>query len=465
MEWWQQFWIKGIDVQFGLKMGEVLQSRRWLLDIISSIINVRQPNGESKTSQSDANQSVETSSEIVEIWAKPLRLLITSSLFVVPEKLSKKCKIHELKQILELAEIEDEQLADINNQIQNIINVNRNAYLKYAFEFAKEWAVQKGVQLRNPFEDVAQDVWNRLLNLDFSNHQYKKILEPLLSQCGFNMMIDSANGAVLNDILNLIEDRKIDDDWMPALVELLISFFTDDSQKTRSLVLSCFKQINQDLNRKSIEVIAGAIDPAKDASLEVEDDDVEDGEDSDEENGDGENGDEKMDDDSDEDDESEDDSEDEGIDTAADNDADMEELKRKLAAAMGEKDPTDDREEESDEDEDDDFTDEQMFAMDNAISGAFKSMGKGKKKADQKIELQKRNFKLRVLDLVEIFMKRNSKSPHQFLFVKPLLKCARAKTESPLSQKAGKMVSKVMPSEKVRILSLPLVTQLFMNLF
>ena len=162
-----------------------------------------------------------------------------------------------------------------------------------------------------------------------------------------------------------------------------------------------------------------------------------------------------MDDDSDEDeDESEDDSEDEGIDTAADNDAEMEELKRKLAIAMGEKDPNDDREDESGSDEDDDdFSDEQMFAMDNAISGAFKSMGKGKKKADQKIELQKRNFKLRVLDLVEIFMKRNSKSPNQFLFVKPLLKCARAKTESPLSQKAGKMVSKVMPSEKVRIFS------------
>ena len=154
MEWWQQFWIKGIDTQFGLKMGEVLQSRRWLLDIISSIINVRQPNGESKTNQSETETS--TSTEIVEIWAKPLRLLITSSLFVVPEKLSKKCKIQELKQILELAEIEDEQLSDINNQIQNLINVNRNAYLKYAFEFAKECALQKGVQLRNPFEDVAQ---------------------------------------------------------------------------------------------------------------------------------------------------------------------------------------------------------------------------------------------------------------------------------------------------------------------
>ena len=216
-------------------------------------------------------------------------------------------------------------------------------------------------------------------------------------------------------------------------------------------------KLAQDLNRKSIEVIAGAIDPAKDASLEVEDDDVEDGDDSDEENGDGENGDEKMDDDSDEDDESEDDSEDEGIDTAADNDAEMEELKRKLAIAMGEKDPNDDREDESSDEDEDDFTDEQMFAMDNAISGAFKSMGKGKKKADQKIELQKRNFKLRVLDLVEIFMKRNSKSPNQFLFVKPLLKCARAKTESPLSQKAGKMVSKVMPSEKVMIMSQNLI--------
>ena len=138
-------------------MGEVLQSRKWLLDIISSIINVRQPNGESKTNQSESsNETNSTSTEIIEIWAKPLRLLIASSLFVVPEKLSKKCKIQELKQILELAEIEEEQLSDINNHIQNIINVNRNAYLKYAFDFAKECALQKGVQLRNPFEDVAQ---------------------------------------------------------------------------------------------------------------------------------------------------------------------------------------------------------------------------------------------------------------------------------------------------------------------
>ena len=32
-------------------------------------------------------------------------------------------------------------------------------------------------------------------------------------------------------------------------------------------------------------------------------------------------------------------------------------------------------------------------------------------------------------------MKRNSKSPDQFLFVKPLLKCAKSKNESLLSKK------------------------------
>ena len=95
------------------------------------------------------------------------------------------------------------------------------------------------------------------------------------------------------------------------------------------------------------------------------------------------------------------------------------------------------------------MTDEQMFAMDHAIASAFKSMGKAQREEKAKIETQKMNFKLRLLDVVELYMKRNSKSPDQFLFVKPLLKCAKSKNESLLSKKAGRIVSKVIPGEKV----------------
>ena len=124
-------------------------------------------------------------------------------------------------------------------------------------------------------------------------------------------------------------------------------------------------------------------------------------------------------------------------------DAAIEELKKKLSIAMGE---NSEKEEDS---EDDDMTDEQMFAMDNAIAGAFKSMGKAQRQEKAKIETQKMNFKLRLLDVIEIYMKRNSTSPDQFIFVKPLLKLAKSKTENNLSGKAGRMVSKVMPGEKV----------------
>ena len=104
---------------------------------------------------------------------------------------------------------------------------------------------------------------------------------------------------------------------MPALVELLISLFVDENHKTRTLVLGCFRQISKDLNTASVQVIADAIDPEKDALLttEEDEDDGVDSEDNEDEDDDREN--EKMDSDS-----EESESDDEGIDTAPDTDLD-----------------------------------------------------------------------------------------------------------------------------------------------
>jgi len=223
----------------------------------------------------------------------------------------------------------------VHNCIQNLININRRVYLKYAFDFAKECHEQKGVALVVPFEPVAADVWARhgALSDAIDGHTYARILAPLVAQCGFNMLVDSsANATVLNDILNLVEDRnEKDDDWMPALVELLISFLVDDSRKTRELVLGCFKQISQKLDGASIQIIADAVDPDKDAVLGVEEhEDVDDGVDSDD------NDDRQQEEDSEsEEEDEEDESEDEGIGATTETDADLEELKKKTCNRNG----------------------------------------------------------------------------------------------------------------------------------
>merc|ERR1711935_749560 len=179
---------------------------------------------------------------------RPLRTLIVSVLFAKPVKVSKKCEIDELKQAAgEMATpIDDEQLGDVQHAIQNVINVDRSVYLPLAFSFGKECLTQKHVELRQPFQRVAEDIWARLDGLkdQIKAHPYAHVLEPLIAQCGFNMMANAeAHAAVLNDLLNLVEDKKSSDpDWMPALVELLVSLFVDESHKTRTLVLGCFRQ-------------------------------------------------------------------------------------------------------------------------------------------------------------------------------------------------------------------------------
>lgn len=103
---------------------------------------------------------------------------------------------------------------------------------------------------------------------------------------------------------------------MPALVELLISLFVDENHKTRTLVLGCFRQISKNLNTASVQVIADAIDPEKDALLTTEEDE-DDGVDSDDDQDEDDRENEKMDSDS-----EESESDDEGIDTAPDTDLD-----------------------------------------------------------------------------------------------------------------------------------------------
>ena len=163
LDWWCQFWVSGSDATFDLKIGEQRQSRKWLLDILATFINIKGEKGQ---------------------WERALRTLIVSVLFAKPSKVSKKCQIDELKELVNQADFEEEdQFADIQNSIQNVINTDRAKYLKMSFTFATECLEQKHIQLRNPFEDVAQDIWNRFGGLTEKIEVYfiTKTREKLIS--------------------------------------------------------------------------------------------------------------------------------------------------------------------------------------------------------------------------------------------------------------------------------------------
>jgi hypothetical protein len=105
---------------------------------------------------------------------------------------------------------------------------------------------------------------------------------------------------------------------------------------------------------------------------------------------------------------------------------------------------------EDDSEDDDEMTDEQMMAMDDAIGAAFKSMT-SKKRDAAAIQLQKRNFTLRVMDLADAYLTRNSGVENSFVFVTPLLNCAKTRTPSEISKKASKLLTSNFCNSKRKI--------------
>ena len=95
---------------------------------------------------------------------------------------------------------------------------------------------------------------------------------------------------------------------------------------------------------------------------------------------------------------------------------------------------------EDDSEDEDEMTDEQMMAMDDAIGAAFKSMT-SKKRDAAAIQLQKRNFTLRVMDLADAYLTRNSGEEKSLVFMTPLLNCAKTRTPSEISKKATKLLT------------------------
>merc|ERR1719458_1924603 len=238
--------------------------------------------------------------------------------------------------------------------------------------------------------------------------------------------------------------------WVEVVTEILLSILASNNRLLRGVVGSVFSVICPQMNEAAMLSLLNVIRKKSQADADEDEEEEEDDEDgsedeeddneADEENGGSEAEDSSSDDDDDDDLE-------EGLGDAVEV---PEDLKKKLGDALGKHKEESDGEEEE-EDELDDIPEEDMRELDKKLAEAFKAIGGRKDRLTKKKEamaaLAEMHFKLRVLDLVELYL-TNKPQPGLLCQVVPALfdaldKAVRAEANSVLVSRLVAVMGKV----------------------
>jgi len=246
--------------------------------------------------------------------------------------------------------------------------------------------------------------------------------------------------------------NKAEPHWTEVLVEILLGFLTQQSNLMRQVVDHVFTTILPHLVPGALNQLLDAIKPKEKGggeNLEYESESAGEDEEQDEDQDEEENK-ESLTNGEDKQSESEDESsgEESGDENEEDNMEIDEAFKAELKAALGdaaaEKDSEEDDEEDSgssDEDLDMDTVDPKLMEnMDKALAAVFKVRNQVKDEKKKKRDLEKDilHYKLRVMDLIEIFIKKQPKNPLILQIMNPLLevlKSTSSKNEQVLFQR------------------------------
>ncbi|KAJ1918613.1 DNA-directed DNA polymerase [Mycoemilia scoparia] len=191
-----------------------------------------------------------------------------------------------------------------------------------------------------------------------------------------------------------------EDEPIVVLVDILVSFLAKSSSMLRKLTETVFTAFAHDLTPKALDVLLNVLlDRDQDTGEEAEEED-EDDEESDEDVEQSDNGDDDEDDDT------------KPID---------EELREKIREALGDHAVVDDQ---GSEDEVL-FDDEQMAVFDDKLTEIFRHK-KEIKKEKKDLELSVQNFKLRILELTNIYIQKCSTNPLVFTLMQGLLEFAQS---------------------------------------
>lgn len=214
--------------------------------------------------------------------------------------------------------------------------------------------------------------------------------------------------------------------WVEVVTEVLLSMLSRASKLARKTTVAVFRSLSPHLTPAALSLVTQVL--KTDKSKKGPDEDLfefEDAEMKDKINGKGDAGDEDDDDGDDEDEgmiseesSDDDDGEDEGGDDAVD-----EKLRQSVKAALGS------AAADSDEEEVEDLSDSEMFKLDEQLAAAFRAMKRPTKKDRKEKQQEVGNFRLRVLDLLEVVAKGDRCGDLGLELLEPLLRLVVSKVK------------------------------------
>ncbi|XP_074888566.1 myb-binding protein 1A isoform X2 [Buteo buteo] len=303
-------------------------------------------------------------------------------------------------------------------------------------EYANKLLSSEHVKAVKPFTKGQRDAWERTLQ-SVKNLQKKENKTDSAKVIAFQQLLllmaihlfknQSETMDILSDLLSCTEKafgkepkkKKTDNaepGWVEVMVEILLSLLAQPSLLVRRISKSVFVRICPNLTKRGLQLILDVLDPYQEQNeesavvvMEESEKKIKSAQDTDEEG---------SEDSSDEGDtEEENDSEDEEKNEEVDDDF-RTQLMNVLQAgnALG------------GDESDEELDDEAMMALDKNISALFAEQQKRiQAKKDEKDRMRKekilrRDFKIKVLDLIEAFLTKQSENPLVFDVIEPLLR-------------------------------------------
>uniref|UniRef100_A0A8B9MMT1 Myb-binding protein 1A n=1 Tax=Accipiter nisus TaxID=211598 RepID=A0A8B9MMT1_9AVES len=300
-------------------------------------------------------------------------------------------------------------------------------------EYANKLLSSEHVKAVKPFTKEQRDAWERTLQ-SVKNLQKKENKSDSAKVIAFQQLLllmaihlfknQSETMDILSDLLNCTEKafskepkkKKTEPGWVEVMVEILLSLLAQPSLLVRRISKSVFVRICPNLTKRGLQLILDVLDPYQEQNeesavvvMEESEKKIKSAQDTDEEG---------SEDSSDEGDtEEENDSEDEEKNEEVDDDF-RTQLMNVLQAgnALG------------GDESDEELDDEAMMALDKNISALFAEQQKriqakkNEKDRMRKEKILRRDFKIKVLDLIEAFLTKQSENPLVFDVIEPLLR-------------------------------------------
>ncbi|XP_074969240.1 myb-binding protein 1A [Phalacrocorax aristotelis] len=317
------------------------------------------------------------------------------------------------------------------------VTADGKLWISLLVEYANKLLSSEHVKAVKPFTKGQRDAWERALQ-SVKNLQKKENKSDSAKVVAFQQLLllmaihlfknPSETMDVLSDLLNCTErafskepkKKKADNaepGWVEVMVEILLSLLAQPSLLIRRISKSTFVRICPNLTKRGLQLILDVLDPYQEQNeesavvvMEESDKKIKSAQDADEE------GSEDSSDESDTEEENE--SGDEEKNEEVDDDF-RSQLMNVLQAGNALK---------GGDESDEELDDEAMMALDKNISALFAEQQKriqakkNEKDRMRKEKILRRDFKIKVLDLVEVFLTKQSDNPLVFDIIEPLLR-------------------------------------------